>query len=419
MNKFPVLPPEILCVQRHIRALDNQGDFPDWWDPLHKAACNEVVFLSTDWVATWLQTYGARFDGKWIWWTYSGEVIGGCLILIKPIRIGALFFRTLFLNASGATLERSPLAECNDVLCLEGFKDVIANDLIALLAEMKWDRFVLTGCSSEGIIRRVVAAVPSAEANLEHKPAPYINLLDLPDVRFDSRLSSNTRSQLRRCRRLYETIDGPISITPADSLDAAMEYFDEMTRMHNARWRSKGLAGSFSNQLALDFHRKLICRIWVDGTVDLLCVKAGDRCIGVLYNFISLGKAYFFQSGFAYQQDNKLKPGLLAHCLAIEHYRVRGLREYDFLAGASRYKRTLATHERALLWATIYGNTRPGRLLLRINKIKAFLGKCKAKLNSAIAQKSGYRTSCLWVYSLIDVESAETGWFVCLSPAWC
>jgi hypothetical protein len=378
--KLPVQPLAKAPVQRHIRSLHEQPAVPDWWASLYQTACNGAVFLSQEWLGTWLECYGDAFDGKWVSWSCDGRVVGGCLLLIKPVKIGGLSFRTIFLNASGATAERSPLAECNDVLYVEGFGDAIADDLTALLSEMEWHRLDLAACATDGIVSRVFSAVPSRHTEIEHKVAPYINFSDLPDAPFNKNLTGNTRSQIQRCQRIYEGMAGPVSLNVAASIEQALQYFDEMAHMHNARWSLKGAVGSFSNQLAVKFHRTLISRLWPGGAVDLVCVKAGETNIGFLYNFITFGKAYFFQSGFAYQQNNKLKPGLLTHSLAIENYRQRGLREYDFMVGNAPYKRSFSTHERALFWGTVYRGSRSVSLLLCAKKLKSVLRKYKSTL---------------------------------------
>jgi len=100
-------------------------------------------------------------------------------------------------------------------------------------------------------------------------------------------------------------------------------------------------------------HRRLIRRLWTTHGVSLVYVGNERAVIGYLYSFTSEAKVYYFQSGFAYQDGCKLSPGLFAHCLAIEHYRKRGLLEYDFLAGDMRYKRSLANACRTLQWATV------------------------------------------------------------------
>jgi CelD/BcsL family acetyltransferase involved in cellulose biosynthesis len=68
--------------------------------------------------------------------------------------------------------------------------------------------------------------------------------------------------------------------------------------------------------------------------------------VGVLYNFVDRGRVYFYQSGFHYSPDNRLKPGLVMHYLAVEHCLSNPeLAEYDFLAGDSQYKRSLGMRQ--------------------------------------------------------------------------
>ena len=44
-----------------------------------------------------------------------------------------------------------------------------------------------------------------------------------------------------------------------------------------------------------------------------------------------------YQSGFLYESDSQLKPGLVSHMLAIDHNLDSGARTYDFLAGDQRF----------------------------------------------------------------------------------
>ena len=60
----------------------------------------------------------------------------------------------------------------------------------------------------------------------------------------------------------------------------------------------------------------------------------GDRVAGYLYNFVHRGWVAAYQSGFDFGDDaDRLRPGLVSHALAIEHYRRAGVRVYDFLGG--------------------------------------------------------------------------------------
>ena len=65
--------------------------------------------------------------------------------------------------------------------------------------------------------------------------------------------------------------------------------------------------------------------------------------MGYLYNFRFRDRIYAYQSGFAYEEDPRLKPGLICHALAIERAAADStVRIYDFLAGDSRFKRSFA-----------------------------------------------------------------------------
>ena len=98
--------------------------------------------------------------------------------------------------------------------------------------------------------------------------------------------------------------------------------------------------------------------------MDLLHITAGDRTIGYLHNFNHQGRAYAYQSGFDYDAaDSHQKPGLTCHWLAIAMCAAAGTAFYDFLAGADRYKRSLATGETTLFWLTV--NPTLGEMLRR------------------------------------------------------
>ena len=357
-------------VNRYVTLLKRQARLPQWWVPLYDASCNRSVFLSGAWLQCWLEVYGDDFDGFWVRWEEDGVVVGGCLFLERTISRSCIRLRTLYLNATGEARERTPLAEFNSILHITGFDDVIAADLARLLAEKRWDRLLVGGHEDSGLLGSLIPRLPAALVERELQPAPFVDLTTTAGTSFKVSLSSNTRSQVRRSQRLYEQKSGRIRIERASSLEQALQYFHELTRMSNARWLAKGETGSFSSPAVVDFHRRLLACLWPLHGIDLLCVRAGNEALGYLYNFLDRGKVCFFQSGFAYPADARLKPGLLTHFLAIEHYAGLGFQEYDFLAGDARYKRSLAKRHRDLIWTVVYRDRLAMRLLLWTRRFK-------------------------------------------------
>jgi len=89
------------------------------------------------------------------------------------------------------------------------------------------------------------------------------------------------------------------------------------------------------------FHRRLIADALPRGEVEMLRASAGGEGFGWLYNFVSRGRVLFYLSGFRAEDDNRLKPGLVSHALAVERHLHSGAQVYDFMGGTNRYKTSL------------------------------------------------------------------------------
>jgi len=153
-------------------------------------------------------------------------------------------------------------------------------------------------------------------------------------------LSANTRQQLRRAMRGYEA-RGPLRLTVAATAAEALAWFERLATLHQATWTGRGREGAFAYPFFARFHRALIERHHAAGLVELAKVTAGEGEVGYLYNFLWRGRVLSYQSGFAYEADARLKPGLVSHALCIERHLAAGAAAYDFLAGDARYKTSL------------------------------------------------------------------------------
>ena len=119
-----------------------------------------------------------------------------------------------------------------------------------------------------------------------------------------------------------------------------------------------------------DFHRTLIRDRFAAGEIQLLRVAAGGAPIGYLYNFVHDGHVYAYQSGFRYDDDPKLKPGLVTHAMAIEHNLRAGARVYDFMAGEGQHKASLGTGSSELFWLVLQRDRLRFRVEDGLRKVK-------------------------------------------------
>lgn len=360
-------------VNASLRPLDASAGLPEWWGPLFQASANRSVFLSDSWMQSWIEVYANDFKGWWVSWDQDGTIVAGCLLLSRVVWKQFIPLRSLYLNATGEAVERTPLAEFNDILCVPGYEDVIATHFSAVLNAMRWDRLLLSGHEEHSLASRIVPNLASRAVEIDSRPAWFVDIDALPQGAFETTLAGKVGSHIRRNTRLFEKQYGELKCESAKSLDQAIQYFRDLAVLHNARWQAKGQDGSFSNASVVNFHERLIRRLWQHQSVDMIRVTGGSEVIGHLYNFTSEGKVYVFQTGFAYGSDTRLSPGLLTHSVSIEQYRLRGFREYDLLAGDASYKRALAKSCRTLHWTVVYRNSRWMRCILWLRALKTRL----------------------------------------------
>jgi CelD/BcsL family acetyltransferase involved in cellulose biosynthesis len=164
-------------------------------------------------------------------------------------------------------------------------------------------------------------------------------------------LSANARQQLNRSIRALAAI-GPLVLDAARDVDEAMTFFDELKRLHIASWTRRGRRHAFASPFFERFHRALVRLCLESGEVELLRLRAGGRALGYLYNLRRDGTVYAYQSGFD-DEDRNLRPGYVAHALAIERCCATGDSVYDFMAGSNRLKESFATERYAMRWCTI------------------------------------------------------------------
>lgn len=299
-------------------------------------------FLSWPWIGTWLRR--VREPVRLIRIGHQGETVALALLGERRYGIGPLGVRTFHLHSTGDPQADRIAIEYNDVLAARGY-------------EVAARVTVLDRCLSRGHRGRARAVVlPMVDPVLEaaavgiglrtrRRAESRSAIVDLEAIRlwgngYLACLSAGTRAQIRRAARLYGE-RGPLRIEAAANVAEAQAWLEPLAALHEARFRAKHTQGAFGIPGFLEFHHDLLASAWPEGSVELLRVCAGAEVIGYLYNFCWRGWVGYYTSGFVYTDDNRLKPGLVAHWLAIERYLAAGARVYDFMAGESRYKLSL------------------------------------------------------------------------------
>jgi len=310
-------------------------------------------FLSWQWIGSWLRATGAR--PLLVKAEEAGKI--AALGLLAPASRRRLLFSVnrLCLHETGRAQWDVAMIEHNNFLrARQASPDLAAAIFRALQGDPVWDEIVLGGVSPD----LLNAAKASGLAVVTDRVLPDFGVLlagpDQPE-RWEDNLSQSLRAQLRQSRNFAERM-GPLMLKSATTPSQALEFFEKMTALHTSYWQSRGKPGAFATPSSLAFHREVVASEGGQGRVDLLELSAGREVLGYLYNFQYGERAYSYQSGFSYGEDNRHRPGLLAHAMAIEQARARGIRVYDFLAGDAPYKARLGQRLGEIVWCRAQRN---------------------------------------------------------------
>jgi CelD/BcsL family acetyltransferase involved in cellulose biosynthesis len=359
-----------------IEAVESAAALEGCWRDLEaRADCS--FFQSWYWIGCWLEETGlhptlvaGRLDGK--------IVVLALVSTRRTRRHGWLGATTLFVHETGDPAIDIGFVEYNGFLVDRTLGDAAVASCLGFIIATKaiggaaWDELYLGGVPESyipllqgcGLPLRVVSRKPTAAIDLTTLRSESRSPLDM--------LSANTRHQVRRAMRLYEA-RGRLRLEAADGIAEAMEFFDALKTFHQARWLGRGRRGAFSYPFLERFLRALIARGLPDGAVELLRVTAGGEPIGYLYNFLHRGWVGTYLSGFAYEDDARLKPGLVSYTLCAERHLARGARVQDFLAGDERYKTSLGKPGTTMYWLAVQRPRARFRLEAALRRLKGGL----------------------------------------------
>lgn len=310
-----------------------------------EARADASFFLSWTWIGSWLGTIPRR--PQLLTARIRGEVVGLALVMPRLVRRHRVMpVWTLFLNQTGAADQ--------DVITIE-YNDILADRAVENEVRLACLRFLLANAKVGG--RRVAELAlyglhEDRIGDLERLGRPLRTVASAGSARTDldairrsgrsylEQLKPSIARRLRRSLALYKE-RGPISVTAAADVDQALDFFYQAGALHQARWTVKGQPGAFAFPFYVDFHQRLIRAGLPEGQIELLRVSAGGEPIGFLYNFLYRSRVYYYFSGFRFEGDNRLKPGLTCHQLCLERHLDRGMSVYDFMGGEQRYKTEL------------------------------------------------------------------------------
>jgi len=346
---------------------NNVEEIKQSWIKLESCAKNSI-FTNWNWIYNWLTFI--NFNAFLVQVSFNNEIVGLGFLTKNSQKKYGITSKQLWLNRTGDDKKDQIWSEYNDILCTNGMEYAIRSAILDHFEKHlpDYDELII------GASRNNIVQTPHSQKLIQHtswKTSSYSTKLQ-PDFAewktFLQSLSKNSRSQIKRSASLYGGVNN-IQVTSATSETEALTFFHDAGKYHKVRWKTQ--KSGFKNPLFVSFHENFIKENFSTGHVDILKVHNNNQTICYLYNLIYKNTVYFYLSGIEYSNDNKLKPGLVAHSLAIARYAKLGYKEYDFMGGEGRYKNSLSNQKSSMIISNFRRNSIPFILSSSIRKAKA------------------------------------------------
>ncbi len=325
------------------------------WTNLEQRA-DITFYLSWHWIGAWIEQAGMP-DFVLVGRAGNKVVCIGLLRKSVQWRHGVIRSRTLCLHETGVEGEDIVFIEYNGFLTDRRFAP-LGPQAIAFLREEAAAAGGFDELQLGGIVEEDYRALRAAGLKTYVHARKTTAFVDLAAIRagggdYLATISSNTRYQIRRALKIYES-RGALSLQPARTADEAMRFFEEMGRLHEGAWRQRGAeGGAWRFPFLVDFHKRVIETAFPEGGVEIVRISCGETPVGYIHCLVRDGWYGSYLSGFAYEEDNKVKPGLVSFYLYIEHLLKNGGQVFDFLAGDHRYKTSLGQPGPNMCWLRV------------------------------------------------------------------
>jgi CelD/BcsL family acetyltransferase involved in cellulose biosynthesis len=320
------------------------------WDDLLSQSPANNYFLRWEWLWNWWQVYSNKGDKLSIFVLYNGnEITGIAPFYVRNKLIGGIYpVRRLMFLGTQENDEGDVCSDYLDIIYKNSAENEFVNRILTFIINNDFcDEIYISKMDNSSKTFDLIKNESGNYNLLEIVPnefiSPYITLPSTWDEYLNS-LSASMRYKIRNERRKLQKCTN-ITFKIAQNEADMKAGFEELIRLHEKRWESRGLKGAFSNHKFTMFHNRIMPEMIKKGHLEIVLLLENNQPRAVVYNISYKNKIYFYQSGID-TTARKFAFGYLLHAYCIEEAIKRGFDEYDFLpkGGMDDYKDRFANN---------------------------------------------------------------------------
>ena len=128
-DHFPSAPVRLRPVKVLVYSVNDWFKVEPLWAKLADSSPHSSFYLSTDWTAAWIETFGELLQPEILVFEEEAVAVGACLLVKSAERRGPFRVRRVYLNTGGEDLADRSAMEFNSVLCRAGCEQGIVEAL--------------------------------------------------------------------------------------------------------------------------------------------------------------------------------------------------------------------------------------------------------------------------------------------------
>lgn len=308
------------------------------WDELLEDSDQHVFFLRWSWNRLWWRTMRPADSQLFIVTCRNArnEMVGLAPFYLRQRHTAGIpHVRELLFLGTGIYAQTS---EYLDIVARRGYEFRVAEAVVGYLQRSAdWDRLCLQDVPANSLVLGHLRRALGEESEIEAASRSYWVDTTEDWETFVNGLGSSARNNvLRRTRRLFNSHECRLKrVETAQELEPAM---DELVRLHQLRWQSRGEPGTFAIPNLEEFLKEVMRASLAEGRLGLTTLEVDGNAAAVRLDFIDNHIAHAFQAGYdpthANQGLGSVMNGLCIRA-CIEDERIH---EYDLMGGNSQYK---------------------------------------------------------------------------------
>ncbi len=377
-----------------VRVIQDAASWDDirvHWDQLCSVSPTAATTLEFVWLRNWWRVYAHVYGGGGlrIITLWRGSILIGALPLyLACANAGALAVRCLRFVSTGEEEYEEICPDYLDLLHLPDEEQFCVKATWAAIDAIAWDTLELLDLpKSSPLIRGLEVSPTRGRTRVSARGGCPIANIDGDFENYLSQLSSKTRMRARQEIRKAKQSGVVLELATEANADAC---FDDLVRLHQARWIAEGKPGCFSAARFTEFHRSLLPSWLASGRLVLARLTHQGTAYVALYGFVTGAKFDLYQLGVASIVGTNIhSPGTLANLLLMAELAGRGVTRYDFLRGNSEFKKSLTTEHRELVCLQRRRHN-PRMWLDQVMRLQTRVrGKASRMIRSVVGRKAG------------------------------